>query len=440
MADPDLQTRAATPAAPLDKASYDDALKCNRCGFCTSFCPTYLATGDETLSPRGRNQTLRALLENRLPDPAQAKRSFDTCLLCGICTSVCFSEVPTAKLMSAGREKLLERRGEPWLLRLVLRELLPRPWLFEPLLRWAMLGKRLGVSGLLRRLGILRLLSPQLAAADEMTETVPLRFLRGRLRRPGRMKEAQVVQFLACGPNYVRPSVGLATADVLRRAGVLFGAVKNVCCGLPGVSFGDLEAARALAQKNIQELEKVPKAAVLVDDSSCAAAVKDYPGLFPPENPWHARAAAVAARTKDFVEWCAENNVPLPPAPKGVPVAYHDPCKARYGQKIVDAPRRLLKSMGADCRDVPEAEQCCGGGGTYSFVQPEISRAVLARKTAHIRSTGAAVVLTSGVSCLLQLAFGLRRAKSSMKAVHLAEFLAKPEAFGTPAKPSKPVD
>src|SRR4051812_2364895 len=83
---PDIRTRAAQGLSRWDKARYEETLHCNRCGFCTSFCPTYLATGDEALSPRGRNQALRALFEGRLQDPADAKRSFDTCLQCGICT------------------------------------------------------------------------------------------------------------------------------------------------------------------------------------------------------------------------------------------------------------------------------------------------------------------------------------------------------------------
>jgi glycolate oxidase iron-sulfur subunit len=193
---------------------------------------------------------------------------------------------------------------------------------------------------------------------------------------------------------------------------------------LPGLSAGDLEAALSLARQNIIELEKNPRAVVVVDDSSCAATVKDYPSLFKWAPDWRARAEALAVRTKDLSEWIAEKAV-LPLLPSRVVIAYHDPCKARYAQGIVDPPRQILrKCPGVELREIPEAEQCCGGGGTYSFLHPEISRQILARKAAHIDSTGAEIVLTSSVSCLLQLKFGLRRAKSKVKAMHLAEFLA----------------
>jgi glycolate oxidase iron-sulfur subunit len=428
---PDIRTRPADLSSAADKSRYDESLHCNRCGFCTSFCPTYLATGDEGLSPRGRNQAFRAMLEGRLKDPAEAERLFSTCLLCGICTSVCFAEVPTAKLMSAGREKILETRGEPWFLKMVLRVLLPRPRLLEPLLKLAFLGKRLGVGRLLNRAGLLRRISPKLAAAEEMSETAPLRFLRSRLRRPA-AEDAEVLQFLACGPNYLKPEVGEATARLLAASGARFGCAQNVCCGLPGVSFGDMDAARALAKKNIIELEKYPAAAVLVDDSSCAAAVKDYPGLFETEPAWRERAEALARRTRDFSEWAlAEREkifrAPSAPAPAApLQVTYHDPCKARYGQRITDPPRLLLRALPrAEYRELPEADQCCGGGGTYSFVHPDISRAVLDRKIRNILSTSAGTVATCSVSCLLQVEFGLRRASSTVEAVHLASLLSR---------------
>src|SRR5882672_5767277 len=91
------------PALDILKKSEEAVAACNRCGFCTSYCPTYNATGNEAQSPRGRNQTVRALIEGGIKNPAEAKEIIDTCLLCGECTSVCFSEVPTAQIMVQAR-------------------------------------------------------------------------------------------------------------------------------------------------------------------------------------------------------------------------------------------------------------------------------------------------------------------------------------------------
>lgn len=421
MTGPDLDPRRASGLSPEEGRAYDDALHCNRCGFCTSFCPTYLATGDESLSPRGRNQAWRAFLEGRL-DPADGRRAFDTCLLCGVCTSVCFAEVPTAKLMAAAREKAHDALGRAPLATFVLRVLLPRPRLFEAALKVLYMGKRLGVSRFLNRRGLLGWIHPRLAAAEDLVETPPRRFLRGEL--PPAPPAAEVVQFLACGPNCVSPEIGRATARLLKVQGVKAGAADNVCCGLPGISLGDREAARRLTRINIERLEKHPDAVVLVDDSSCAATVKEWPTLFEDDPAWKARATAVAARTRDLLQWLAQHPVPAPPAEGAV--TYHDACKARYAQGLVEEPRRLLRDApGVDYRELPEADQCCGGGGTYQFMQPTVSRAVGERKTANILRTGAAVVLTSSVSCLLQLKAGLRRAGAAARAMHVAEFFAR---------------
>lgn len=421
--DPELTSRPAAPGSKAESRAYDDVMHCNRCGFCTSFCPTYLATGDEGLSPRGRNQTWRALLEGRL-NPADGKRSFDSCLLCGICTSVCFAQVPTARLMSQAREKVRESQGAGRALRFFLRVILPRPGIFEAFLKILYIGQRSGVSRFLNRVGILGLVSPPLAAAEPWVDRGPKTFLRDLL--PPAEKNAEVVHFLSCGPNCVNPEIGLATAHILKVQGVRAGAAETVCCGLPGQSLGDLEAARLLARKNIEVLESYPHAVILVDDSSCAATIKDWPRFFEEDPPWQARAIAVSKRAMDLLEWLDKNPPKAKPRNAIETVTYHDACKARYGQGLVHEPRRLLASLpGVTYRELNDADQCCGGGGTYQFVQPEISQAVGRRKSEAVIDAGAEYVLTSSVSCLLQLRASLKRAKSKIRPLHIAEFVSK---------------
>ncbi len=299
---PDIHTHAAQGLSAPDQKRYDDTLHCNRCGLCTSACPTYLATGNEGLSPRGRNQIFRAVLEGRLGDPRDAEGSFDTCLQCGICTSVCFAEVPTAKLMGAARGKVAQVHGAPLLQRFFLRFLLARPKLLEWTLLPFFLVKRSGVSRFLNRLGLLKLVNPSLAAAEELVDRVPLRFPR---RRPP-PADADVVQFVACGTHYLMPEAETATTRLLDKLGCRHGRADTVCCGLPGISTGDWDSARSLARRNIAALEKFSKAVVLADDSSCAATLKDYPSLFEDDPAWFLRAKAVSARVKDLSEWIVE--------------------------------------------------------------------------------------------------------------------------------------
>jgi glycolate oxidase iron-sulfur subunit len=360
-------------------------------------------------------------LENRLSAGA-AQRSFDTCLLCGICTSVCFAEVPTARLMSTAREMVQKETGRKWGPWFFLHVLLPRPRWLERFLALAYVFKRWGVSGALNRWGLLRRVSPSLAAAEELGTEAPRAFLRDLL--PPAPPDAEVIHFISCGPNFLLPEVGEATAALLKKAHRVTGAAPNVCCGLPGLSFGDLAAARSLAKKNIEVLESYPRAMILVDDSSCAATVKDYPRLFEGDSVWGARARAVSERAQDLLEWLATHGDSVPAAAKNT-VTYHDACKARYGQKLVQEPRQALGAVeGLGYRELPEADQCCGGGGTFSVTQAALSRRVGERKIQNILSTGADTVLTSSVSCLLQLRAGLRRGGAKIQSLHIASFIA----------------
>src|SRR5687768_16356434 len=124
-----MATNPPSDNNPLhDLAKFEDGVvACNRCGFCTDYCPTYKATGNEAFSPRGRNQMVRALIEGKVADPAQASESIETCLLCGECTSVCFSEVPTAKLMVAARHFINRSKGIARPLKFFLKRILPYP-------------------------------------------------------------------------------------------------------------------------------------------------------------------------------------------------------------------------------------------------------------------------------------------------------------------------
>ncbi len=448
------------PDALEQLKKYEDVVAaCNRCGFCTSYCPTYNATGKETHSPRGRNQTFRALLEGRLPDSKEARESIDTCLLCGECTSVCFSEVPVADLMVQARNYLNATQGIPFGLKFFLNRVLPRPRLLHWVLKISFLGKKIGVSELLKAFNFLPRVAPALAAADALVEKVPFRFLleepdcrpfleENILKKENTLIRAQqeappaasgkpaalpprptVAYFPVCGSRYLRTTIGLSTLALLKKLGVNATVPEMACCGLPAASYGVTDQVRALAEANIARLERGHYDALIVDDSSCAAHVKDYPHFFPGNSRGAARAHEITRRLRDVASFLLQRGLKdlLAKASwSGGPVAYHDPCKSQYAQKMTQPPRELLSAV-RNLRLVPvaDADQCCGGGGTYSFTQPEISQKVLAAKVKNIMASGCGTVVTSSASCLIQLAFGLRRAGSPIKALHLTEFLGR---------------
>lgn len=440
------------PLAALQKFE-ETVAACNRCGFCTSYCPTYNATGKEIHSPRGRNQAVRAIIEGKLTDPESVREAVDSCLLCGECTSVCFSEVPTADLMLQARAFLRSASGLPWLVRLLLTQLLPYPNRLARILKLSFWSKNLRLSTAARKLGLGRV-APVLAAADELVERLPWRFLldhpatrafqeRHVLKDKHRqVLEAQkkggasvaaiadrpkVALLTVCGSQYLRPAIGLATIALLNRLKVDFMIPEIACCGLPAASLGAAPESRRMAEANIAKIERGHFESVLIDDSSCAAHFREYPRTLSADGAWTRRAHDVSLKFRDLTQFFVQKGLKDHLARTrwtGGPVAYHDPCKAQYAQNITQPPRDLLNAIpGLQLTPVADADQCCGGGGSYSFTHPDMSRAVLEAKVANIISSGCRIVVTSSASCLIQLAFGLRRKGSSVEVLHLTEFL-----------------
>lgn len=414
-----------------EKTSYDAASQCSRCGYCEQACPTYVATGREAFSARGRNQLVRLLLEKKLKDPQAAQEALSTCLLCGACSTACYAHVPTADIVLEGRRAL--SGGPHWLARALTRLLIDSPETFARLLKLANVFKRLGLSRLGRP--FLRLAGlAGLAEADAHVDEAPLEFLFEMLRRRAPRDEPSWNYFAACGPNYLYPRVGLATVEALESFRGPGAFMDDGCCGLLCYNYGEVEDARVLARRQIERHEKAGGKPVVVDCSSCAAFLKTYPQLFAAESDWKARAERFAEKVEDAVEALAEAPVA---EQAGQTATYHESCRACHGQGV-RAPEALLKrTCGEGYHRLPESDVCCGGAGAFSFLNPELSDEVLRRKISGIAKTRAEVVLTSSTSCLIQLAHGLKKYYPQGRVMHLSEFVAARLRQGKPEDGTK---
>ena len=419
-----------------ERRLYDAAAQCNRCGYCETSCPTYMLTGRETISARGRNQFVRMLVEGRAKDPALAEEALSTCLLCGACSSACYAKVPTPDIVLEGR-RAITGYGDNFFAKAAINTLLNAPSVFGLWLKLAYLVKRSGLPRLAAKMGLYDFLGmPGLAEAEDAVQHVPLRFASELLRgdpelSPEGKKTVNWVYFAPCGPNYIFTDVALATVRVLKRCageGVL---AENICCGLTAHNYGRLEQAREFARRNIARFEELRERfgdfALIADCSSCAAFMKSYEQLFTGDPEWRPRAKAFAAAVRDILEF-----VPAAKAPETDPealaragtVTYHDSCRACHGQGIRTEPREVLRKVAGDrFREMPESDWCCGGAGAYAFTQPELSHKVLDRKIGNISSVQASTVIVGGTSCLSQINAGLRKAYPSARAVHYSVFL-----------------
>jgi glycolate oxidase iron-sulfur subunit len=408
-------------------ARYDDIAHCNRCGFCQVACPIFRSTGHEAGVARGRLALLRAVIEGRLEWSPELEEPLYTCLLCGACTSNCFPAIPTSDLVVSARAEYLEKVGRKSIHHLLFDKLLPYPRRLHLAARAVALGKNSGMSELARALGLLRAFGRSLSRAEEMVDKLPAQAFRARFRPgvfEGKGRSLRVAYFVGCGIDVVNHAAGEATLGLLRRFSRSVRVLDNNCCGLPAWSYGDLAAAARLAGRNLALLEAGSVDAIVSDCSSCTSFIKQYPRLFSENDPLRKAAQSVAAKARDVSEWLAAQVVRFSPSLQGRRVTFHDPCHASRGQGLVKQPRELLRRLpGAEFVELPEADWCCGGAGSYALSHYDLAMQVLDRKMENLKKTAADVLVTTCPACILQLSYGVRRHGLKVAVKHLAEVL-----------------
>jgi glycolate oxidase iron-sulfur subunit len=407
---------------------YEDTIAmCNRCGFCQVACPTFRATGHEAGVARGRVALLKALKEGRLQWSADLEEPLFACLLCGACTTHCFPAVPTADLIIDAREEYLDKVGRKRLHKLLFDHLLPYPDRLRRAARAAALGKNTGLSSVARALGLLRVFGRDFPRGEKIVGRMPGHALREKFRPgvlEGKGEKLRIGYFVGCGMEIMNPLAGEASLDLLRETAREVHVLDNACCGLPAKSYGDRKAARRLAEINLEILSSEPFDAIVTDCSSCASFLKQYPDQFVEGDPLHDPSMAVASRVRDMVEQVKASSLPRFEETEHIIATYHDPCHATRGQGLAKEPREILRSLpGVEYRELPEADWCCGGAGSYALSHFEIAMKVLERKIDNVAKTGANVLATSCPACIIQLSYGVRTRKLPIQVCHLSELV-----------------
>jgi glycolate oxidase iron-sulfur subunit len=286
-------------------------------------------------------------------------------------------------------------------------------------------GKNSGASQWARALGLLRIFSRSFSQAEEIVEHLPMRPFRDRFKPgvfEGQGRNLRIAYFVGCGIDVVNHSAGEATLALLRRFGRSVTVLGNNCCGLPAWSYGDLAAAHKLAVKNLQVLEHVKADLIVSDCSSCTAFLKKYPELFPETDPQRAASVSVASRARDFAEFLTAEGFLSASSFRGKRLTFHDPCHASRGQRLVKEPRTLLRGIpDSEFVELPEADWCCGGAGSYALSHYELSMKVLDRKVENVRKTGAHTLVTTCPACIVQLSYGVRRHGLKVDVRHLSQ-------------------
>ncbi|MBO1041713.1 glycolate oxidase subunit GlcF [Brucella pituitosa] len=395
--------------------------KCVHCGFCTATCPTYVTLGNELDSPRGRIYLIKDMLENNRPADEEVVRHVDRCLSCLSCMTTCPSGVNYMHLIDHARSHIEKTYKRPFMnrfLRGVLAQVLPYPGRFRLALQLAKLGRPF--ASLFRKSDTLR---PVAAMLDLAPQHLPAHQPVDAISPAKGDKRGRVAILNGCAQPVLNPGINAATLRLLNRIGIEVITPKGEgCCGSLVHHMGREEQALEQARHNVdvwtREIEAGGLDAIIVTTSGCGTTIKDYGYMLRLDPAYKDKAAKVSALAKDVTEYLTSIELPEPPQPASLTVAYHSACSMQHGQKVVRQPKDLLAKAGFTVREPLEGHLCCGSAGTYNIMQPEIATKLRDRKVRNIEATGADLIATGNIGCMTQIATG-----SQLPIVHTIELL-----------------
>ena len=392
-----MQTNLAQWArdSKLGQEADDILRRCVHCGFCSATCPTYQVLGDELDGPRGRIYLIKEVLEGKEPTQA-TQQHLDRCLTCRNCETTCPSGVEYGHLVDIGRQIVEEKVERPF-------------------------GQR--VQRALLREGLTsRFFAPAYKLGQAMREWLPETLQRKVIaprpvgQRPVTSGHAQQVLLLSgCVQPAMMPSIDAATIRVLDRLGIGTQVVAGAgCCGALSFHLDDQERARVQMRQNIDAwlpyVESGKIKAIVMNATGCGAMVAEYAHHLRDDPVYLPKAEkivsfvrdiaqVVSPHAKDLVEHIDAKKLPKRPV-------FHPPCTLQHWQGLRPESEALLSSLGMSLQTFNESHLCCGSGGAYSVLQPEISTALRDRKLDHLNAAEPDMMLSSNIGCIGHLQSG----------------------------------
>lgn len=413
---------SSRPAA-MQTQSLPASSACIHCGLCLAACPTYLETGNENFSPRGRIHIMRGLQSGTVPLRAHEAKAIDSCLGCRACESACPSGVAYGELLEACRSQTMAgfSRGvlEDTFRNVFIEGVIPYPERFELTLPFARWLKNSPLKSLIPS----RLQKPLEFLPSSTEPTVPLPEFS---RTTAAQRRGRVALLKGCVMGLLFNATHHATIKVLNAAGYdVWVPNTQGCCGALLAHAGNRDGARAQALHNLHAFSAEPVDAIVSNAAGCGAMLKEYHHLFhdlPNDLPL---AESLRRKAVDFSELIDPSSISWLPNQFGR-VSYQDACHLAHAQKIRSQPRKLLERIaGSDFVEMQESDVCCGSAGSYNLTEPEMSARLQRRKVQAIQLSQARTIVTANPGCLLQMQAGLSQSKNeTVRVVHIADFLA----------------
>jgi len=373
-----------------DIAVAEDILRaCVHCGFCTATCPTYLELGDERDGPRGRIHLIGQFLEEGSAT-SNTVRHLDRCLTCRACETTCPSGVEYGRLADIGRHLLgqeVKRSLVDRIIRWILLRILPHRRRF----------------GFLLRIG--QFFKPVLPRV--LSSEIPVKQV--ELSRRYTEHKRKMLMLTGCAQASATPNTNNAAARVLDRLSITLIEPNNSgCCGAASYHLSEHEQARNFARRNIDAWwPMIEQGAehVVISASGCGNIVKDYGNLLKDDSLYAKKARRVSDITRDLSEVLLNEDLQkLPIAEADTRVAVHCPCSLQHGQQLPNHIEDVFGQLGLNSTKTLDKHLCCGSAGTYSLLQPTLSKKLLKNKLKALTVDKPDQIVTANVGCQMHLA------------------------------------
>lgn len=381
---------------------------CVHCGFCTATCPTYLLTGNELDSPRGRIYLVKELLEeNPAAKNPITKIHLDRCLSCQSCETTCPSNVDYHQLLDIGKERLqtsirtsfFSRLGKTLLLGFISSRVL-----FSSAVKMGMVFSVL-LPGRLAR---------QLPGKDKFTDNPDSSV----------SHEREVILLGGCVQQSLSPNTNRAAQKILSRLGVgVIELQQESCCGAMHYHSDRREEGLLNAKRLVEQIESIVAEgaeSVISTATGCGNFIKTYSEVFRNDPGMLERLSNLEGKIMDIGEFLAKEDLKNLSLSGSTRMAFHSPCTLQHGQGLSGVTEKLLVSLGIQLQPVKDSHLCCGSAGTYSLFQGEIAGALRERKLSALNADKAENIATANIGCQCHLAAGTT---TSVK--HWVEYIAE---------------
>ncbi len=406
--------------------------QCMKCGFCSFFCPVYQEEKMEMGVARGKNYLVKQILAGKQEFTDEMGDIIGKCLLCKRCVAMCPAKTQIDRVVVGARAQMVKNKGLGFIKNFAFRKVMANRKAFGNYVKLAkafqwMMPK---TEGNIRHL-------PDFLKALGQGRNIPAladKFLRDIVKpvykpQNGQAAKMKVGFFSGCAMDFVYPELALKIIDFLTKHGIEVVVPENQnCCGAAIYFSGDFETGRMLAEKNIEAFKDVDY--IVTGCGTCSSTLKDYQKYLPDNEDQKKRYEAFEKKVKDSTEFIIDvMKVPLEEFKlkkefEGKTATWHDPCHLVRYQNIKDQPRMILKALkGLKYVEMPNADMCCGMGGSFSVYHYDLTKKIADKKMDGIKATGADIVVTACPGCMINLIDNVLRNKMPQKVYHFLELV-----------------